>query len=177
MPMRRLLLTLLCGLAVVPTALAAAHATGDGVLELKAVYGTVQIGTITQPAQGALWGQMDSGKLKVIDPVANDGPIFVSGYDKHWPLTNDAGVKIGVGYSGQNLHLRITGGKYKLWFQGSGIDLTAVGVGKAYLSGDPSADDAGDYAVNGGKWIAVPVIVPSTALPKTVPFGDQLSTP
>jgi hypothetical protein len=171
--MRRLLLTLLCSLTVVPTALAAARATGDGVFELKAVYGTVQIGTLAQPAQGALWGQMDSGTLKVTDPDPRDGQVLVSGYDKKWTITNALGVKVAVGYSGHDLHLRVTGGKYKLWFQGGGIDVTAVGVGVAYLTGDPAANEAGDYALNGGKWIAVPVIVPSTAPPKSVPFGDQ----
>src|SRR5690349_15577960 len=37
MPMRRLCLILLCGLVAVPAAYAAAGATGDGVLELRAV--------------------------------------------------------------------------------------------------------------------------------------------
>ena len=39
-------------------------------LELKAVYGKVTIGKQLQPARGLLWGQMDSGKLIVQDPVA-----------------------------------------------------------------------------------------------------------
>src|SRR5205823_2460760 len=61
--MRRLIVILLSALAVVPAALAAGQATGDGVLELKAAYGTIGIGRDLQPARGILWGQMDKGKL------------------------------------------------------------------------------------------------------------------
>ena len=50
-------------------------------LELKAVYGKVTIGKSVQPARGLLWGQMDSGKLTVQDPVLGDGKILVTGWD------------------------------------------------------------------------------------------------
>ena len=173
--MRRLLITLLCGLIVAPAALAAAHATGDGVLELKQVSGIVLLGKTAQPAQGTLWGQMDKGTLKVTDPIAGDGAILVSGWKTRTVYTpaDDSSPKV-VTYIGKDLHFRVTGGKYKLFFSGSGIDLTAVGVGVAYLSGDPDADDAGDYAVNGGKWTPMPVFVLPQQF-KPVPFGD--STP
>ena len=166
----RLLITLLCGLVVAPAALAASRATGDGVLELKAVYGTVQLGTTFLPAQGTLWGQMDKGTLKVTDPVVGDGAILVSGYERRSTYIRDDGQKV-VTYGGRDLHFRVTGGKYKLFFSGNGIDLTAVGVGVAMLAGDPDADDAGDYALNGGKWTPLPVLlVPQQVL--RVPFGD-----
>ena len=82
--MRRLIVILLSALAVVPAALAAGQATGDGVLELKAAYGTIGIGRDLQPARGILWGQMDKGKLVVYDPVSSDPQtIFVSGWDRN----------------------------------------------------------------------------------------------
>jgi hypothetical protein len=172
--MRRLLITLLCGLLVVPAALAASRATGDGVLELRTVNGTVSLGTFAQPAQGTAWGQMDKGTLRVADPVAGTGTILVSGWEnRHLVPATDTAPKVVV-YSGHDLHFRVTGGKYKLFFSGSGIDLTAVGVGVAYLAGDPSADDAGDYALNGGKWIPMPVTIPLQLA--RVPFGDQTPT-
>ena len=154
--MRRLCLTLLCGLVAVPAALAAAHATGDGVLELKAVTGTV---TLTG-SRGTVWGQLDKGKLIVTDPVANDGAIYVSG-----ATTVTAGKSESVTvYTGRDIRFRVLGGKYKLAFRGSGadvsavgVDLTAVGVGTAQLSGDAFASDTGKYAVDSGKWNTVPV--------------------
>jgi hypothetical protein len=168
--MRRLLLILLASLIVAPAAFAAARSAGDGVFELKAVDGTVQIGSNFQPARGVLWGQMDKGTLRVLDPVPGDGQILVSGYETRTPVINSDGQKVTI-YSGRDLHFRVTGGKYKLSFvNAQGLDLTAVGAGVAYLDGDESALDAGDYAVNSGDWVAMP-----TFTAKRVPFGD-LST-
>ena len=79
--MRRFLVILVCSLAAVPAALAGSTASGDGVLELKAVYGKVTIGKAAQPARGLLWGQMDTGKLIVEDPFLGDGRILVTGWD------------------------------------------------------------------------------------------------
>ena len=165
----RLLLTLLASLILVPAAFAAAGSTGDGVFELKAVYGTVQIGTNVSPARGVLWGQMDKGTMRVLDPIPGDGQILVSGWENRGYGLNADGLKVTI-YSGRDLHFRVTGGTYKVWFRGTGIDLTAVGVGVAYLDGDENAVDAGDYAVNSGKWTPMPIF---NAKPSPVPFGDQ----
>jgi hypothetical protein len=171
--MRRLLVTLLCALFAVPTALAAVRATGDGVLELRAVSGTITVGKEGQPARGVLWGQMDKGRLVVVDPNPNDAQtIFVSGRAKRTPLVLNAdGVPTVVAYSGTDIRYRVTGGKYRLSFTGTGIDLTAIGVGVAYLAGDPIAADTGDYALDSGKWFSVPVLLGQKSL--AVPFGTQ----
>lgn len=154
--MRRLCLTLLCGLVAVPAALAASHATGDGVLELQGATGTM---TLTG-SRGIVWGQMDRGKLIVTDPVAGDGAIYVSGADT---VTAGRNETVTV-YTGRNIHFRVTGGKYKLVFRGPtpdlsavGVDLTAVGIGSVLLAGDAFATDTGKYAVDSGKWNTVPV--------------------
>jgi hypothetical protein len=155
--MRRLSLILLSCLIVAPAALASARATGDGVLELRAVDGAVVLA-----GKGVVWGQMDKGRLAVNDFVPGDGEILVSGWERKVPGTCDTCTV----YSGKDIHFRITGGKYKLAFlQASGIDLSAVGVGSAALTGDLTADDTGDYALDGGKWTPVPW------LKKVVPFG------
>ena len=155
--MRRLCLTLLCGLVAVPAALAAARATGDGVLELRNATGTV----VLNSSRGAVWGQMDKGKLVVTDPSANDG-VFVSGAVSTRPGLNE-NVTV---YAGKDLHFRVTGGKVKLAFiRAVGVDLTAVGVGSVGLTGDAFADDTGKYAVDSGKWNPVPV------LSTTIRFG------
>ncbi len=173
--MRRFLVILLCSLTAVPMAVAASRATGDGVLELKSAYGSVAIGKEGQPARGALWGQMDKGRLTVVDPTPTDGQIFVSGWEnREVKQTPDTGLPSVVVYSGTNLHFRVTGGKYRLYFNGSGIDLTAVGVGVAYLYGSDTVVDPGYYAVDSGDWLSMPVDPPK---PLPVPFGAQPPLP
>ena len=67
--MRRLALILaLAAVAVPAAALAADRSAGDGVLELRAVNGTV-----TLAGNGVLWGQIDKGSIRVTD-VANGQP-------------------------------------------------------------------------------------------------------
>src|SRR5258708_36687256 len=103
--MRRLCLTLLCGLVAVPAALAATDATGDGVLELKAATGTV----VLTGVRGTAWGQMDKGKLVVTDPVVGDGTVYVSGAETGTPGKTE-GVTV---YWGRDIHFRATAGKAK----------------------------------------------------------------
>jgi hypothetical protein len=160
MPMRRLCLILLCGLVAVPAALAAAGTTGDGLLELSKVNGTV----VVYGSRGTLWGQIDKGKVVVTDPIVGDGRVLVSGYENVRPGAID-GTTV---YSGADVRFRVTGGKYKLVIKGAGIDFTAIGVGSAQLSGDVLADDPGNYAVDSGKWIPVPFFPAS----RLVSFGD-----
>ena len=172
--MRRFLVILLCSLAAVPAALAGSNASGDGVLELKAVYGKVTIGKQLQPAHGLLWGQMDSGKLTVQDPVLGDGRILVTGWDTKvfTPASDIDGTPAQTTYIGTNIHFRVTGGKYRLIFKGAGIDLTAIGAGVALLNASETAVDAGYYAVDSGDWTAAPLFTV-----KAVPFGAQTPPP
>ena len=164
--MRRLCLILLAGLVAVPAALAASNTAGDGVLELRSVYGNV-----TLSAEGVLWGQMDSGALIVTDPVAGDGNVSVTGADKTPRVLPDGSVM----YVGRDMTFRITGGTYKLQFvNGTGIDLTTVGVGKATIVPSLTVVDDGDYALDGGKWRAVPILDPLTVkfgIPKPTTTG------
>jgi hypothetical protein len=161
MPMRRLCIILLCGLVAVPAALAAARVSGDGVLELTKVNGTV----VVAGTRGTLWGQIDKGRLVVSDPVVGDGQVLVSGAESRKPGLLD-GTTI---YGGIDIRFRVTGGKYRLALRGSGIDLTAVGVGTAQLSGDLFAATSGNYALDSGRWIPVPYFPAS----RLVLFGVQ----
>ncbi len=150
--MRRLTLILLAGLVVVPAALAASGASGDGALELRAVYGNVTIS-----GDGVLWGQMDKGALTVNDPTAGPGDVSVTGADKPSRTLPDGSVL----YVGRDLTFRINGTGYKLQFtNGNGIDLTTVGVGKATIVPSLTVVDDGDYALDGGKWKSVPILDP-----------------
>jgi hypothetical protein len=157
--MRRLCLTLLCGLVAVPAALGAVGATGDGVLEVSNASGIV----VLNGTRGTAWGQLAKGTLVVTDTVPGDGLILVSGAENKTPGTYENQTV----YWGRYLHFRVTGGKYKLRFTGSGIDLTAVGVGSVKFVGDAFAADTGDYALDSGKWNSVPVY------PVTKSFGVQ----
>jgi hypothetical protein len=172
--MRQLLVILVCALAAVPAALAGSSSSGDGVLELKAVYGKVAIGKPLQPARGLLWGQMDSGKLIVQDPIIGDGKILVTGWDSRVfsPASDIDGTPAQTTYTGTNIHFRVTGGKYRLIFKGSGIDLTAIGAGVALLNASENAIDPGYYAVDSGDWISAPLFVT-----KAVPFGTPTPPP
>jgi hypothetical protein len=153
----RLTLLLLCSLLLAPAAFAAGSATGDGVLELKAVNGKVGI----TGQRGAIWGQLDKGTLRVVDLNPDDNlNAYVSGCAGA-PGT-DPGVTI---YICKNIHFRFIGGKYRFTIIGSGIDVTAVGVGQASLTGDPEELDTGDYKIDDGKWVSVPY------LKKPVTFG------
>ena len=143
MPMRRLCLTLLCGLIVVPTAIAASTATGDGVLEFQKVDATATV----WGQRGTIWGQMDKGRLIVTDPNPTDGFVNVSGADSTTPgLADNTTI-----YIGKNIHFRISG-KYTVRFVGKGIDFAAVGVGTAKVLGDVNSLDPGQYAIDDGDW-------------------------
>ena len=164
MPMRKASLILLCGLILAPGALAAARTTGavgDGVLELRDVNAT----KANIYAKGAVWGQLDNGQLKVTDFNPDDNiTAQVSGAESK-RTTLEPGVTI---YTGKNIHFRFTGNRYiKFSIIGSGIDVTAVGVGRTSLIGDPEWYDDGDYAVDNGKWQPVPLVA------KVVTFGVQ----
>jgi hypothetical protein len=162
--MRRLFITLLCGLVAAPAALAASQAVGDGVLELRAVNAT---SLYISGVRGTLWGQLDKGKLVVTDPVDGDGEIFVSGAEKTRLVSENVTV-----YTGSDIHFRVTGGRYRLAFlKASGVDLTAVGVGTVRVTGDPYALDTGDYSVDGRKWTPVPLVETWFS------FGVQPQTP
>ena len=166
--MRRLSLILLSCLVVAPAALASARATGDGVLELRTVNGAVLLA-----GKGVVWGQMDKGKLVVNDLVQGDGDPLVSGWERK--VVGTATCDTCTVYTGKDIHFRITGGKYRLSFLlATGIDLSAVGVGSAQLTGDLTADDTGDYALDGGKWTPVPWLkrtVNFPVLPVVPPAG------
>src|SRR5579884_1761898 len=163
--MRRLALILLATVAVVPTAaIAARTAPGDGVFELRSVNGLVVL-----TAKGVLWGQMDRGVMKItdLDPLVGQPP-FVSGA-AHTRATDDPNTTV---YTGSNVHFRLTGGRYRIRFHGTSIDLTAVGVGTGAVVGEPNAaGKTGDYAVDGGTWTPVPLFE------RDVPFGTASPPP
>lgn len=135
-------------LALPAAALAARTDKGDGVFELRAATGTFIL-----TGRGVLLGQMDKGVVRVQDMSPNDGQQPAVSGAEHSKPTDDPNATL---YWGTNIHIRLSGGKYRIRLKGSGIDLTAIGVGVADVTGDPLSLDMGDYSLDGGKWLAVP---------------------
>jgi hypothetical protein len=161
--MRRLsLIMLVCLLALPAAALAARADKGDGVFEMKAANGT-----FTLTGKGVLLGQMDKGTLRVQDLTPNDGLRPLVSAD-HSRLTDDLNAML---YWGTDIHFKVTGGKYQLRFKGSGVDLTAVGVGIADLTGSKLVLDSGSWSLDGGKWTLL------SPVERFVPYGVQPQTP
>jgi hypothetical protein len=150
-------------LIVVPAAYAAPRASGDGVFELNNVNAQRVVITGTR---GAIWGQLDKGKLVVTDLNTDDSLApQVSGAEQVISSPTDPSMTT---YIGKNIHFRFSGAKYRFTIlNGTGVDVTAVGVGQAWLVGDPEAFDTGYYAIDDGKWTSVPL------LKKNVTFGVQ----
>jgi hypothetical protein len=162
----RLILVLFSSLLVVPAALAAPNASGDGVFELKDVDASRIVITGTR---GAIWGQLDSGTLRVSDLNLDDGIAPQVSGAEYTQSTADPAVKL---YYGRNIHFRFSGGKYRFTILSStGVDVTAVGVGQVSLTGDPYSFDPGSYAIDDGKWQPVPLVK------RLLTFGVQPVTP
>jgi hypothetical protein len=164
--MRLTPLALLVSLLVVPAAFAAPNASGDGVFELNQVDASRVVITGTR---GAIWGQIDSGTLRVTDVNLEDNVAPQVSGAEYTQSTADPGVKL---YYGKNIHFRFSGQKYRFTItNATGVDVTAVGVGQVSLTGDPYSFDPGYYAIDGGKWLPVPLVK------KLLTFGVQPVVP
>jgi hypothetical protein len=165
-----LLLTLVC----VPVALAEGAAVGDGALSVINASGS-----ITVAGKGTIYGQLDKGTITVTDPDTTDGPPMVVVGAEH---THPAGGHVTI-YSGKDITFRGVSGRYKIVISAAtGVDFLAVGVGKAWLKGDPTVSSAGTYTVDGSKMQTVPT-APAVAPPagttwagQVVQFGVQPAT-
>ncbi len=172
--MHRLSVILLLTLALVPTALAGGSATGDGALSVLNANGT-----ITVVGRGTIYGQLDKGTLTVTDPDPTDGLVQVVGAEH----TLHVSLHV-TAYSGKDITFRLVGGRYKLAITaGTNVDFLAVGVGKAWLKGDPAGASSGTYTVDGAKNVPLP-LAPTAPVPAgttwpgvAVPFGVQPATP
>jgi hypothetical protein len=151
--MRRLSLILLISLLVLPAAaLAARKSSGDGVFELRDANGVFVLS-----GRGVFWGQVGKGYIRVTDTGSSTAAQpLVSGYDR--PPVHPADDPTTTIYWGTDLHFRANGGKYWVRFRGTGVNLTAIGVGVADIEGAAVTFDMGQFAVDGGKWTDVPRI-------------------
>jgi hypothetical protein len=167
--MRRLIFILLSALVLTSVAYAGTQASGDGAISIL----NANVTAIAISGKGTIYGQFDKGAISVTDTDLTDGTPIVTGYQHR--TVNGATVT----YTGRNITFQLVGGTYKLAISGTNVDFVAVGVGKAYLKGDPKAADPGTYTADGAKQRAIPV-TPAAAPPAgtvwpglLVAFGRQ----
>jgi hypothetical protein len=121
-----LLAGLLMAVAVPSVVLAADHTSADGCLVVVNANAVVTVN-----ARGTLVGRIDQGQVTITDPVAGDGTVKVTGADQIDVLTP---TKKRYFSSLSGMRFR-AGGKTVVRVEGVGIDLSAVGRGKATLNG------------------------------------------
>ena len=124
---------------------ACAAATGDGVLELRTVDATV-----AGRRQGRCLGPDGQGQARrQRHPAVGDGPrSLVTGWEREDAPASATKARV---YTGTDVHFRVTGGKYRLMFEGTGIDFCAVGVGTAQLTGHDDRRRHRRCRVDGGR--------------------------
>jgi hypothetical protein len=153
--MRRIALLLLALMLAAPAAsLAGRAAPGDGSLVVSNADGV-----LTVKVTGVIYGHFDRGKMIVLEYKAENNALpTVSGAKMELK-----GAKINVVYTGNDVRFLFPTGTFKLRFDGSGIDLSAVGKGTLQVAGKSTPED-GTVALNGGR---------PTPLPSVASFGSS----
>ena len=175
--MRRLIIIgmSLLALALPAGALALKSSPGDGTLVVK--NGTAPKGqavvnlVVTGSAIGHVRGL---GKILIDNATSIGNAPEVTGADGCKNLGQDDPRQIygsAILCTGSNFRFRAVGDTYAITIYGSGVNLFAIGQGKAILAGTPGepADD-GTYSLNGGDFRSLPG-VPSKPLPFGTPSG------
>jgi hypothetical protein len=150
---RALVISLLTlGLGVPAVALAGDTAGDDGTLSVRSGRGTVGLNL----SRGAVIGRLARGYVKVDDWVDTDNTrIDFWGCDH----TKDVDENTTV-CGGTYIRFRLIGDRYRLTVRGSGVFLSAVGLGRVYLDGrgDPEAGIFRDgvYSLNGEPYKSLP---------------------
>jgi hypothetical protein len=151
--MRRLLVPLLILAAAIPAAgLAARAPQPDGTLAVRDGRGKV-----TVVIKGSLIGRFGSGSLTIEELNGEIGtePV-VRGYEAfRWGRNGKART-----YSGKSVRFRLIGGRYRVTFNGRGLNFSLVGRGRVQLDGNGSLEDGifydGFYSLNGSEEESLP---------------------
>jgi hypothetical protein len=150
--MRRLLVPTLVLFAAFPLAASAGRgAPADGSLAVRDGRGKVQL-----VVKGSLIGRYGQGSL-TIEQLSFDGadPV-VRGYRTvRWGKKGNVRT-----YTGKNVRFRLIGGRYRVVFNGKGLNFSLVGRGRAQLDGVGSVDRGifydGFYSLNGSEEESLP---------------------
>jgi len=137
--MRRFLTVLLAVLVLAPAALADRRAAGDGALAVSGASARV----IAVKGSGLIFGHIDQGTLTVIsyDAAGASAPQITGATPK---IVGNAVV-----YSGADIRFLFPNGRYSLRFEGTGIDISAVGKGNVTALGLGTGHD-GTLTANSG---------------------------
>jgi hypothetical protein len=170
--MRRLVCFTVLAIALAGTAagFALASTTDDGTLSVKAGVGKVNLNF-----NGSAVGRVAHGSITLVDPLVGDGwGIVTWGCDSgsYRESTGDGDGEVSV-CKGNGLRFRAIGGRYQIKLKGSGIYLSAVGQGTAFLNGagdDPSVDSDGTYSLNDQPYKSLPDL--GATLPLVAPTGS-----
>ena len=134
---------------------------GDGSLVVENAQGVV-----TLNVRGGIIGRFDQGTIDVIDPVAGDGPGPIV---RGWQKIRDLGPRR-TQYSGEgDVRFRLIGGSYRVRISAIGLDVSAVGRGKATLDGTGFADQPGRYSLNGDPFKPMPGVAMRFTLGLSLP--------
>lgn len=140
--MRKLILVLLAGALVIPAAaLAERAAQGDGSLVV-----TGATGRLVVSGHGLIYGHIANGSIIVVGDYKPDDATSLSS------ITGARQSIVGknVAYSGTDVRFYFPAGQYTLIFEGTGIDISAVGRGTISATGVGEPDD-GSFVIDGGK--------------------------
>lgn len=152
---------------VVPVAVShAAGAATDGCLVVAHSNSIVTVN-----ARGTIVGRFDQGAVTITDPTPGDGTVKVTGADEVKVLTPPASGgtrKRYTGETGTGVRFRASG-KTIVRVEAIGIDLSAVGRGKATLNGGVFIDP-GTYSVDSDSFCQ-DGFHPLPVLPQTVVLG------
>ncbi len=174
--MRRLLVfsALLLALAV-PAAALALHATpGDGTLVIRNATAPKGVAAVQLVITGSAIGHVKGlGKILIDNATSNVSPE-VTGSDGCKNLSNDDPRQIYgsmIVCTGNDFRFRAVADTFTITIYGTGVNLLAIGQGKAILAGTPGEpQDDGFYSLNGGDFKSLPGIA-SKQLVIGLPIG------
>ena len=140
--MRKLALIMCAIVAAALVASAGAAEPNVGALSVERGKGAVSL-----ELRGSVLGRLSNGMLRVTDstPLDRFTPLIVGR-----KLTQERIGPRTVVYRGQGLRFRMVGGGYRMVVRGTGISLSAVGLGSVTLDGERTDGDAGVYSLEDG---------------------------
>lgn len=149
--MRALILFVCAMAAAVAVAASAAGAVRDsGQLSLERGRGSAAL-----ELRGVVLGRLTSGTLRVTDLTPRDR--FVPTVSGRKVTAQRIGPKTTL-YRGVGIRFKVLGGRYRLVLRGSGMSVSAVGVGEVVLDGDSRwiGDDVGVFSLDGVDCVMAP---------------------
>ena len=155
-------------LALPATALGLRAAADDGTLVVKNGSAPPGVAVVTLSINGTAIGHVSTGspdqfdKVIIYDPN-NTNDIGASPTNGALTITRTQISDTKTRFVGSDFRFRVANGVYKVWIYGTGVDLFAIGNGKATLQGMGAGSGDGRYSLDGGDWHSLPG-VPSDLL-------------